>query len=164
MDMRVFGESTSIGYILRAILFNIVIVLSPFYPWGSAVAQNTAKVSLKIRVVHAHSASRVVDASLKDLVRDLKPLRFTSYRLKDEALFKLAVGSTARLQLPVGNWMTVTLSSRDKRGRLGITIAVKELNFRAMVKVGNKARVVVPGPAFEGGRLILVLERPPAPK
>lgn len=151
------GVSQGPGY--RWPLLTLVVGLLAAPLALAAGANEQTKHALRLRVIHAHSADTEVDASLKSLVRDLKALRFTGYRLKDEAVFKLALKSNGRLQLPTGDWMTVMVDTITQDGRLRITLAVKNLDFKVTANIAAKARVVIPGPTYEGGRLVLAVER-----
>ncbi len=114
---------------------------------------------LEILVVHGRTTGNQVDKRLKKLAKELEPLKFKSLKLADKATFKLALGSSGRMQLPGKEWMTVRALGLTPDGKLRVEIEVKKLEFKATVAIAAGARVAVRGPAFEDGTLILAVKR-----
>jgi len=46
-----------------------------------------APVQLNIKVIYAHSKSKLIDPKLKDLAKQFSKLKFTAYELKDEGSY-----------------------------------------------------------------------------
>lgn len=118
---------------------------------------------LTVKVIHATKSNAVVDPKLKELAKDLKELKelkFTSYRLEDEAKFELELQTSGRMQLPDGEWLTIRPTEvLAAKGMLRIIIEVEKLEFKATVAIARGATVVVPGPPFKNGRLLLAVTR-----
>jgi len=127
---------------------------------SSAVAGET--VSLQLKVVHAHKRGHVVDPRLKELAKELSKLSFTSYELKDEAAFKLEIGSAFRLQLPSKAWMVIRARGLDPDGKLRLDFEVEQIKFKTTAVIGRGATLAVGGPEYDGGALILALSWPTA--
>jgi len=155
-------SSTSKPLALFAAAFLLALSISarPVYAAGHG---------LEVTVAHASMSGSEIHPALVEIARNLRQLfeqrgihfEFTSLRLKDEAVFKLAIGSSGRMQLPNGKWMTIQVSSLDQaKGMLRLVIAVEKLDFKATVGIAAGATAVLPGPDYQGGRLILVIKRP----
>lgn len=123
---------------------------------------------LQVKVVYAHSESAEIDPRLKELAKQLKDpklgLRFSAFALKDQAEFKLEPGASGRMQVPGGEWMHVELKELVKDGHpeplLRLVISVKKLDFKTTVQIAQGATLVVRGPDYNKGTLILVITRP----
>lgn len=118
-----------------------------------------APLPIKVRTIYAHKQSNHIDERVKDLVREFK-LPFTAYELKDEVSFVLERGSSGRLQLPNGEWMSVTAKDLSADGKLRIDFAVDKLKFKTTAMIGAGATLAVGGPPFSEGTLILAVSRP----
>ena len=118
-----------------------------------------AEHKLQVRIIHASKRSDLVDPKLKDLARELKALPFTSYSLKDEARFSLAIGSSGRMQMPGKEWLTIKVNGVAPDGKLRIEIAIQKLQFKAGLAIAAGATVALRGPKHEGGVLILAVTR-----
>jgi hypothetical protein len=86
-------------------------------------------------------------------------LKFSSLALADEAVFKVELGASGRMQLPGKEWMTVTAQSLAPDGKLRLAIEVAKLELRAVVAVDAGATVAVRGPEHQGATLILAVTR-----
>ena len=119
-----------------------------------------APFALVIKVVHGRMVGASVDPKLKKLARSLSALKFKSLTLKDEVRLELDIGSAGRMQLPDRHWMQVKARGATDEGKLRLEIHVEELEFVATVVIAQGATVVVRGPPFEDGTLVLVVSRP----
>ncbi len=133
---------------------------------------HAAEHELKVAVAHASHSGNEIHPTLVDIAKSLRQLfeqrginfEFKSLRLKDEAVFKIVLGSSGRMQLPNGKWMTIEAASLDaSKGMLKLAIAVEKLDFKATVGIAAGATAVLPGPDYQDGRLILVITRLPTP-
>ena len=138
-------------------VLGLAVVLTVLAPGTSAALQGNHK--LIVQVVHASQTGTHVHPKLKKLSEQLRPLKFTSLKLRDEAVLKLPVGSAGRMQLPGGEWMTVLPTNLSDAGKLRLVIEVKKLAFKTTVVVDAGATVVARGPAFEDGILVLSVTR-----
>jgi len=115
---------------------------------------------LAVKVIHATRSGVAVDPKLKELAKELKALKFSSFKLQDEAKFELELETSGRMQLPDRQWMTIQPTEiLAEKGMLRIIIEVAKLEFKATVAIAKGATVVVPGPPFKGGRLLLAVTR-----
>ncbi len=127
----------------------------------TSTAHGATQHQLSVRVIHGASGPVHIDPALTSLAKDLKLLKFTAYRLKDEATFKLAAGSSGRMQLPGSEWMQVQVVGPTDDGKhLRLLLAVEKLEFKAQVAVATGATLILRGPDFQGGTLILAVSRP----
>ena len=123
-----------------------------------------AKHELSVQVIYASADASAVDPKLEKLAKQLAALKFKSYRLKDQARFALEIGSSGRMQLPGGEWMELrALDVVADEQMLRVVLAVKKLDFEATVSIAPGATVVVRGPPFEAGTLILAVTRGKTP-
>lgn len=114
---------------------------------------------VKVRVIRASNAAQSIDPKLADLAKELSPLKFSALSLADEALFKIELGSSGRMQLPGKEWMTISAQSLAPDGKLRLSIEVDKLQLKAVVAVDAGATVAVRGPEDEGATLILAVTR-----
>lgn len=151
MSTRTLRTSVDRPLMRHLVVAFLVLLASP------AVAEAT-EVPLTITIIHARKGPANIDPKLKGLVKDFKGLPFSSYELKDEATFKLELGSRGRLQLPSGAWLAV-VPKNLKGDTLRLAIAIKDYKFRTTVAIQPGKTLAVGGPPYEGGALILAVTR-----
>ncbi len=127
-----------------------------------ARSASAAPVELELRVIHAHNNNKTVDSKLDDLKKHLAKLSFTGYALKDEAIFSLELATAGRMQLPNKEWMVIRPETMDADGKLRLELSVEKLKFKTTVTIAPGGTLVVGGPSFENGALILAVRRPKA--
>ena len=125
--------------------------------WTSSV--EAAEHVLKVQIIHATKSGTAVDAELRPLVRDFSRLEFSSFRVIDRALIKVAVGGNSKFQLPNGIWMDVVLKELDLDGGLRLKISAQKLKFKSTIAIKPGGTVAVGGPVYKGGALIFTLRR-----
>ncbi len=119
-----------------------------------------APVQLNIKVIYAHSKSKLIDPKLKDLAKQFSKLKFTAYELKDEGSYTLDIGASGSLQLPGGEWMKVIAKEMTPEGMLRLDLVVDKPRFRSTAIIAAGATLAVSGPKQESGSLILAVTRP----
>jgi len=123
-------------------------------------AQAAPSHALDIKVIHATAGGEHVDPRIKKLAAELKTLKkFTAFALKDEATMELPLGSSGRMQLPGKQWMSVQAKAMTAQGKLRLEILVEKGKFKTIVAVAAGATVMVRGPSFEDGTLVLAVIR-----
>ncbi|MBI5509876.1 MAG: hypothetical protein HY903_14060 [Deltaproteobacteria bacterium] len=116
-------------------------------------------VQVELKIIHAHNKNKDIDARIQSLAKQLSKLSFTGYQLKDQAVFELDLGAAGRMQLPNGEWMVVKPLAMEADGMLKVELSVDKLKFKTMVAIAAGATLVVGGPPFEGGALIVAMSR-----
>jgi hypothetical protein len=125
----------------------------------SSVA-TAAPVQVELKIIHAHNKGKVVDPKIQALVKLLQKLSFTSYTLKDEAVLAIELNAAGSMQLPNGEWLAVKPITMEADGKLKLELSVEKLKFKTTVAIGPGATLVVGGPPFDGGALIVAVSRP----
>ena len=126
----------------------------------AARGAEAAPVSVELKIIHAHNKSKTIDPKIQALAHQLQKLAFTGYTLKDEAVLSLELSAAGRMQLPNGEWLVVTPLALETDGKLKLELAVEKLKFKTTVAIAPGATLVVGGPAFDGGALIVAVSRP----
>ncbi len=121
---------------------------------------DAAPVRLAVKIVYAHHEGNHIDPKLKKLAHELAALKFSAYELADEATFNLELGSTGRMQLPSGKWMTVTPREIAQDGKLRVDLTIEKIQFKATVAIAKGGTLAVGGPPHAKGVLILAVTRP----
>jgi len=67
------------------------------------------------------------------------------------------------MQLPNGEWMVVKPLGLEADGKLKLELSAEKLKFKTTVAIGPGATLVVGGPPFDGGALIVAVSRPKEP-
>jgi len=140
-------------------VLSVALAMASLLVWDGSAHAGSPQV-LTTKIIHATKGAATIDPRLKDLAKELKPLEFTSYVLTDEADLTIELGSVGRMQLPGGEWMNVrAIGEVPGKGLLRVSIAVDKLEFKATVGIAEGATVVLRGPPFRDGTLVLALTR-----
>jgi len=118
-----------------------------------------APVELDVKIIRAHNRGKELDAKLQALAPELAKRGSTGYTLEDEAVLGLELGSVGRLQLAGAAWLVVKPLVRDADGKLELELSIDELKFETTVAIAPGATLVVGGPAYEGGELLVAVSR-----
>jgi len=143
--------------------FRAAVVVEPLEVGGATTAlAHAAPVLIDLKIIHAHNKSKTIDPSLEALVDQLKnkKLSFTGYTLKDEAVFNLDLGAAGRMQLPNGEWMVVTPLAFEAEEKLKLELSVDKLKLKSIVAISPGASLVVGGPPFDDGEIVVAVSRP----
>ena len=126
---------------------------------SSLHAADTApqSVQVTVRSILAGSKSDEFDPKLKGLEQQLKPLKHRSYRsLKEETQTIPWQGSKA-FEIPGGRSLTIA-TQEFQNNRIGLKIHLTQGDkplIDTTVKIANKGNIILGGPAYEGGSLVL---------
>ena len=123
---------------------------------GTATIAVATPAALTVKVIHASTQGSQIDPKLEKLAKELAALKFSSFRLHEEAKLSLGVNDTTRMRLPGGQWMGLRhVKAADAKLRLEIEI--KKMQFKTTVAIAPGATVALRGPAYDGGTLILAI-------
>ena len=127
----------------------------------TAVAK-AISADLRIRVIYAHSKTKVHDPKLADLEGSLKSLAYTAYELKAEnTALKVTVGGEAQTYVtPFGRHLVISGQAHKKKGsvdQLSIQLEIPELKFKTKAWISEGATLVIGGPKFEDGVLLFAV-------
>lgn len=112
-----------------------------------------------VLIIEASEQGGAIDPRLKELAKELKDLKFKSYALKDEVAFALELGASSRMQLPNKEWLQLHARHVLPDGKLRIELGVEKQSFRATLAIAPGGRVVVPGPRYGDGILLIAAKR-----
>jgi hypothetical protein len=129
----------------------------------SATAQSAqGHHDIQLDVIYASAHEQHIDPKLQEVATQLQKLPYTSYRLKDRISLKLKVKAKSRLQLPSKHWLRIeAVEITQDRQRLRLKIEFNYKKFKTTVAIAKGARVILRGPPYEQGTLILAVRRKP---
>lgn len=141
------------GIVLAVVLLALVGNLSAAFA--------AEKMTLEVGVVLASNEGNTVDKALSGLKSKLQSMfNYTSYNMLDRQRASLAVGETRDFGLPGERQMRATVASIEgNKVRLDIQITDASRKILVDTKVGlNRGGMfLVGGPAYQNGKLILIL-------
>ncbi|WP_300457555.1 hypothetical protein [Desulfobacula sp.] len=121
-----------------------------------AMAEN--RVLTNVKVIHASTTSETVDASLKDIIPELRSVfKYTSYRLLNDQQMNLGFKQKGRVTLPGKRTMIVMPADMEGR-RIRYQINILKNNrsvFQTRVLLRNNSSITIGGPQFKNGVLLL---------
>jgi hypothetical protein len=125
---------------------------------GSGVAQKQPEiVQVKIGTILAGNENGEFDAKLKGLEKQLRVLKYRSYRLlKDESQNVPWQGSKV-FEIPGGRSLTVA-PQEFQDNRIGLKLRLTEGQkplLDTTVRIANRGNFILGGPPHEGGVLVL---------
>jgi len=122
------------------------------------VAEAQERVALEVGTVLATNSSDHIDAQLASVRGQLQRLfRYTSYRLVKQEKSDVSCGNPASFEIPGGRHLEVT--AKDTRGgRVALNVALMKGRhelLRTDLTLGKRGTIMVGGPRFENGVLII---------
>jgi hypothetical protein len=136
-------------------LFSLILILVA--GWIGAAEKNPQSVQVRIRTILAGSKSDEFDPKLKDMERQLKPLKYRSYRsLKDDTQ-SVPWQGTGSFDIPGGRSLTVA-PQEFQNNRVSLKVRLTEgakPELDTTVGIQNKGNFILGGPPHEGGTLVL---------
>ncbi|HEY7216849.1 MAG TPA: hypothetical protein VH985_00550 [Candidatus Binatia bacterium] len=140
---------------LRVLLFSLLAVTVAA---GPSVAQKQPEiVQVKIGTILAGNQKDEFDSRLKGLEKQLRVLKYRSYRLvKDESQNVPWQGSKV-FEIPGGRSLTVT-PQEFHDNRIGLKLRLTEGQkplLDTTVRISNRGNFILGGPPHEGGVLVL---------
>lgn len=136
-------------------------VLAP----GLAAAQAAdERYDIEIRVVSAQPGEARVDPALKRYQRDFEAMPYKSFTLLDSHSKTLRRGETVSMQFPgAGNRFMKVKANGMKDQKLSFAIAIDPLRFKTSVRIPDSGTLIVGGPSYEKGVILLAVTARTAP-
>jgi hypothetical protein len=140
---------------MRGLLFSAFWLLAGGYTTAAEISAQA--VQIKIETILASNQSDEFDTKLAPLQRQLKVMKYRSYRLLKEDSQTVPWQNSATFEIPGGRSLTVTAQEfRNKRLALkvGLQQGDKPL-LDTTVRMNNGGNFLLGGPRHEGGALII---------
>ena len=143
---------------IRALLSSILLILAAAY---LGAAENSAQtVKIKIDTILASNENGEFDPRLKPLEKQLKVLKYRSYRLLKEESQDVASQGSGSFEIPGGRSLIVSPQDyRNRRIALKVRWQEKEKPLvDTTITLANKGNFILGGgPPHEGGFLVLAI-------
>jgi hypothetical protein len=140
-----------------ALLFSLLMFLSA--AWIHAADKNSQMVHVTIGTILASNQNDEFDAKLKAVERQLKVLKYRSYRsLKDESQ-DVAWQGKGIFEIPGGRSLSVA-PQEIRNNRIALKVRLTEGQkpiIDTTVRIPNKGNFILGGPPHEGGALVLLI-------
>jgi hypothetical protein len=145
---------TLLRNLLKASLLSSLLLLAVY----AEAAENGSKpVQVKIGTILASNESDQFDARLKPMERQLKVMKYRSYRLLKEDSQSVPWNDNATFEIPGGRSLTISpQDSKDKQIALKVrlTEGTKPL-LDTTVRLQGRGYFLLGGPPHEGGALVI---------
>lgn len=141
----------------RALLSSILLILTAANL--RAAENNPQAVKIKIDTILAHNQSGEFDPRLKPLEKQLKVLKYKSYKLLKEESQNIPSQGNGTFEIPGGRSLIVSLqdfSSQQIALKVRLQGSEKPL-LDTTLKLKNKGNFILGGPPHEGGVLVLAI-------
>lgn len=138
-----------------ALLFSLL--MSVAVAWVQAADKNPQLVRVTIGIILASNQNDEFDAKLKAIEKQLKVLKYRSYRsLKDESQ-NVAWQANGVFEVPGGRSLTVA-PQELRNNRIALKVRLTEGQkplIDTTVRIPNGGNFILGGPPHEGGALVL---------
>ena len=138
-----------------ALLFSLLLFVA--VAWIQAADKNSQLVRVTIGIILASNQNDEFDAKLKPMEKQLKVLKYRSYRsLKDESQ-DVAWRANGVFEVPGGRSLTVA-PQELRNNRIALKVRLTEGQkplIDTTVRIPNKGNFILGGPPHEGGALVL---------
>jgi hypothetical protein len=138
-----------------ALLFSFL--LASAVPWVQAADKNAQLVRVTIGTILASNQNDEFDAKLKPMEKQLKVLKYRSYRLLKDESQDVAWRSNGVFDIPGGRSLTVA-PQELRNNRIALKVRLNEGQkplIDTTVRIPNKGNFILGGPPHEGGALVL---------
>jgi hypothetical protein len=145
---------TFLRKLLKRSLLSSVLLLAVY---ANAAENSTQPVQLKIGTILASNQSDEFDPRLKPMEKQLKVMKYRSYRLLKEDNQSVPWNENATFDIPGGRSLAISpQDSKDKQIALKVrlTEGVKPL-LDTTVRLQNRRYFLLGGPPHEGGALVI---------
>jgi len=142
---------------IRALLFSLLAIFAAAYLGAAETASQAVKI--KIDTILASNQNGEFDARLKPLEKQLKVLKYRSYRLLKEESQSVPSQGSGSFQIPGGRTLIVSPQDlRDQQIALKVRLQESEKPLvDTTLKLKNKGNFILGGPPHEGGVLVLAI-------
>ncbi len=139
----------------RGLLFSVFWYLAAGYSLAAEIS--TQSVQIKIETILASDQSDEFDSRLAPLQRQLKVMKYRSYRLLKEESQTVPWQGSAAFEIPGGRSLAVTPQEfRDKRLALKVGLQQGEKPLLdTTIRMNNGGNFLLGGPPHEGGALVI---------
>lgn len=138
-----------------ALLFSLLMFVA--VAWIQAADKNPQLVRVTIGIILASNQNDDFDAKLKPMEKQLKVLKYRSYRsLKDESQ-EVAWRTNGVFEVPGGRFLTVA-PQELRNNRIALKVRLTEGQkplIDTTVRIPNRGNFILGGPPHEGGALVL---------
>ena len=141
----------------RALLSSILLIFAA--PNLNAAESSPQAVSIKIDTILASNQNGEFDARLKPLEKQLKVLKYKSYRLLKEESQNIPSQGNGTFEIPGGRSLIVSpqdFSNQQIALKVRLQGSEKPL-LDTTLKLKNKGNFILGGPPHEGGVLVLAI-------
>jgi hypothetical protein len=145
---------TFLRKLLKRSLLSSVLLLAVY---ANAAENSNQPVQLKIGTILASNQSDEFDPRLKPMEKQLKVMKYRSYRLLKEDNQSVPWNENATFEIPGGRSLAISpQDSKDKQIALKVrlTEGVKPL-LDTTVRLQNRRYFLLGGPPHEGGALVI---------
>ncbi len=138
-----------------ALLFSLL--MAAVVPWVQAADRNTQLVRVTIGIILASNQNDEFDAKLKAMEKQLKVLKYRSYRLLKDESQDVGWRTNGVFDVPGGRSLTVA-PQELRNNRIALKVRLTEGQkplIDTTVRIPNKGNFILGGPPHEGGALVL---------
>jgi len=141
----------------RALLFSLLGLFLAAHLEAAEPASQPVKI--KIDTILASNQNGEFDSRLKPLERQLKVLKYRSYRLLKEESQSIASRGNGSFQIPGGRMLIISPQDfRDQQIALKVRLQGSQKPLLdTTLKLQNKGNFILGGPPHEGGVLVLAI-------
>src|SRR4051794_1161178 len=136
-----------------SLLFSFLLVFS----YLNAAENNLQPVQIKIGTILATNQSDDFDARLKPIEKQLKVMKYRSYRLLKEDAQSIQWQENANFEIPGGR--TLAISPQESRNnQIGLKVRLTQGSkplIDTTVRLQNRGNFLLGGPPHEGGALVI---------
>ena len=136
-----------------SLLFSVLLV----YAYLNAAENNLQPVQIKIGTILATNQSDDFDVRLKPIEKQLKVMKYRSYRLLKEDAQSIQWQENANFEIPGGR--TLAISPQESRNsQIGLKVRLTQGSkplIDTTVRLQNRGNFLLGGPPHEGGALVI---------
>ena len=136
-----------------SLLFSVLLVCS----YLNAAENNLQPVQIKIGTILATNQSDDFDVRLKPIEKQLKVMKYRSYRLLKEDAQSIQWQENANFEIPGGR--TLAISPQESRNsQIGLKVRLTQGSkplIDTTVRLQNRGNFLLGGPPHEGGALVI---------
>jgi hypothetical protein len=139
---------------LKKIVILFILCLS--LPAPPAMAFSGLRVT--VEVIKADQNSKTIDPEIGEIAKELAPvLNYSGFSLIKRAVIQLGIGDSDGVVLPLKRTLELELLEfKDQQARLSARILEKgNETFRTVLLLSNKGSILIGGPPYEDGVLLL---------
>ena len=136
-----------------SLLFSFLLVFS----YLNAAENNLQPVQIKIGTILATNQTDDFDVRLKPIEKQLKVMKYRSYRLLKEDAQSIQWQGNANFEIPGGRTLAVS-PQESRNSQIGLKVRLTQGSkplIDTTVKLQNRGNFLLGGPPHEGGALVI---------